>query len=1005
MQKARRAILLIGVSKTGGGLVPLQAVESGLDEMEDWAVAQGIAGPDICRISDEGGTKKVVLRDLIDWVTKMNNDLQVPQQLIVYFSGHGFHGAGGDVWLLSDAPNYPSEAISLFASEAGARNSSFDHVVFISDACRVPADNIQFGYVTGNSIFPNLTPPSQSKPVDQFFASALGEPALEVNDEGKSCSIYTRQLAHALSGLDPGLLEREDKAASTPLVVRAWPLKRFLPAVIRRRLEELKVKQLMVPDAIIASAPEMWLARFASSPTPPSATPPPTLLPEPPSRSNQESFSTFKPEDEEHVGLQQGTVKWFNDAKGFGFITSDKGEDVFVHYTAIKSEGSRSLQEGQAVQFKTVKGPKDLQATDVDAGGSTGEPYVTGALESIPKPPSVQFQQDLTVALSPVPSIPVISAPPSAPEPADQTRVDFPESPASWHFETECGFFVSGGKVIGATSAGTVQIELPSPAEVRVYIGVLPLPVLLQLAGGSGLLLPAIPGQIGYVRLNESGSPKSVAYEPSSNRQQWVLFQNSSHSIRQLRDFLSKTAEEGNLRFATLNEETLAEVLTVMKYGEDEIDFSLLVMLGYVSYSSRSKEILKQLRDLAMNRFQFIPMDLAVLSALSDKEFRLEDQLVLPPFPLLAQGWPLMDVAGIKLPPALAEARGHILPSPWTAWDKQGVAMVTRYLEGNSTDNLKPSLEKVASPTTRTTGKFLGDTPVRKLIFIHGRSQQLKDPVALKQTWVGAMHQGMTNAGLSLDLADANIRFPYYGDTLIGLMAQNPSNAPGVQIKGFIDEDTASGKERRFAEEVVAETAKSLNISDDAIRAHYDPSMEQKGFLNWPWVLATLRTIDSIGGGSLAVELFTSDVYAYLTRPGVRDAIDVGVRVAFDNEPTVVVSHSLGTVVAYNLLRRDGAASGWKVPTLITLGCPLSVGPVAQALKPIQFPECVGDWRTARDPLDTVALHPLTPPYFPEFPIVAKDSVVNRSSNHHGIEDYLKDPTVAQWIHSALTAK
>lgn len=90
---------------------------------------------------------------------------------------------------------------------------------------------------------------------------------------------------------------------------------------------------------------------------------------------------------------------------------------------------------------------------------------------------------------------------------------------------------------------------------------------------------------------------------------------------------------------------------------------------------------------------------------------------------------------------------------------------------------------------------------------------------------------------------------------------------------------------------------------------------------------------------------FTSDVYAYLTRPGVRDAIDVGVRAAFDTEPTVVVSHSLGTVVAYNLLRRDGSASGWRVSTLITLGCPLSVGPLAQALKPIQFPECVGDWR------------------------------------------------------------
>jgi CspA family cold shock protein len=60
-----------------------------------------------------------------------------------------------------------------------------------------------------------------------------------------------------------------------------------------------------------------------------------------------------------------GTVKWFNDAKGFGFITGEGGQDVFVHHTAIQSQGFRSLQQGATVEFDIVEGPKGLQAANV----------------------------------------------------------------------------------------------------------------------------------------------------------------------------------------------------------------------------------------------------------------------------------------------------------------------------------------------------------------------------------------------------------------------------------------------------------------------------------------------------------------------------------------------------------------------------------------------------------------------------------------------------------------
>jgi cold shock protein len=65
--------------------------------------------------------------------------------------------------------------------------------------------------------------------------------------------------------------------------------------------------------------------------------------------------------------MEVGTVKWFNDAKGYGFISRQTGADVFVHFSAIRGGGFRSLQEGQNVQFDVTKGPKGFQAENVQA--------------------------------------------------------------------------------------------------------------------------------------------------------------------------------------------------------------------------------------------------------------------------------------------------------------------------------------------------------------------------------------------------------------------------------------------------------------------------------------------------------------------------------------------------------------------------------------------------------------------------------------------------------------
>jgi len=80
-----------------------------------------------------------------------------------------------------------------------------------------------------------------------------------------------------------------------------------------------------------------------------------------------------------------GTVKWFNNLKGYGFITTDDGKDVFVHFSAIESEGYKSLDEGAKVEFEITQGPKGDQATKVKKVGGDSKPEAEAGPEAEPE--------------------------------------------------------------------------------------------------------------------------------------------------------------------------------------------------------------------------------------------------------------------------------------------------------------------------------------------------------------------------------------------------------------------------------------------------------------------------------------------------------------------------------------------------------------------------------------------------------------------------------------------
>ncbi|HUL72447.1 MAG TPA: hypothetical protein VLT86_05060 [Vicinamibacterales bacterium] len=292
---------------------------------------------------------------------------------------------------------------------------------------------------------------------------------------------------------------------------------------------------------------------------------------------------------------------------------------------------------------------------------------------------------------------------------------------------------------------------------------------------------------------------------------------------------------------------------------------------------------------------------------------------------------------------------------------------------------------------------------MRRLMFVHGRAQEFKDADALKREWLDAFRAGLKKSNLDLPIPESEVRFPYYGQTLYDMVAGTVATPAAVKVRG----GKRDPEEQAFVETVLRQICDAKGITEDAIAAEQVAKM-RGGPLNVEWVQRVLKAIDRHvpfgSGGSIA--LFTQDVYRYLRNIGIRDRIDMGIRQAMEpNVPTVVVSHSLGTVVSYSLLRRDGAASHWVVPLYVTLGSPLGVTAIRDGLAPNECPACVTTWFNAMDERDVVALYPLTPKYFPiDRPIDNKTDVQNHTDNRHGIAGYLDDAVVARRIYDALVA-
>lgn len=286
-----------------------------------------------------------------------------------------------------------------------------------------------------------------------------------------------------------------------------------------------------------------------------------------------------------------------------------------------------------------------------------------------------------------------------------------------------------------------------------------------------------------------------------------------------------------------------------------------------------------------------------------------------------------------------------------------------------------------------------------RVLFIHGRAQGGLDRDVLRETWVQTLKRGLASANATLP-DGVSFDFPYYGDKLDEFTAAADLPTPDdVVAKG-------PGQDRRFEsfmQSALDEMYRNSTLTEAEVEAEMDGSdVRDKGPQNWRWVQAIARAVDKrlTARAEWSIQRFLRDVYLYVNLPVVTKGINAIVEAELTNEPTLVVGHSLGSVVGYKVICQN--RDQMKLAGYVTVGSPLGIRAISTRLGIPENPAGDG-WYNAYDDGDIVALNPLDDQYFPTHPPVTNHGgVKNSTDNQHGITGYLDDPDVAAAIARSL---
>lgn len=289
-----------------------------------------------------------------------------------------------------------------------------------------------------------------------------------------------------------------------------------------------------------------------------------------------------------------------------------------------------------------------------------------------------------------------------------------------------------------------------------------------------------------------------------------------------------------------------------------------------------------------------------------------------------------------------------------------------------------------------------------RLIFLHGINQDGRDPVQIQGEWLEDLERGLAQAGA---LSAIGITMPFYGDALVEAAKLDPKGIVAQGASENEDRDLALFLTNGLEEQAQAAGITLRQIVEEQEAAEPSGAVVPQGFPMSRRINAIVSLLERISPfhGDVMLKLL-GQAHAYLKKPWVREAVDAIVDPALDPSPAVLVTHSLGTVIAFRLLRkRAHVGTPMTVPLLVTVGSPLTLATVQRAIGPaFTNPANVKRWMNLRDPADLITLNrPLEPPLF-KGPIENFKEFTNPGADPHAIPGYLSYRPIAKAIAAAL---
>lgn len=619
-----RAAIVIGVNKAGM-LPALADARDSANKFADWLEAsEGFIVQRFIDMSDTPVEIKSICKAVAKYVRAGNLD-----QLVIYFSGHGFLVGDAEMWMLSEAPEYPAEAVNLTASVVRAREAGIPHVVFISDACRSIPETFQAALVEGSSIFPNPTAPAHNEVViDRFYAAKPTEAALELKlkeaAQGYS-AIYTKVLLQVFEKTPSELvLSRMIDGAQADVVPN-----RRLKAYMRKRvpiaLADLGVPARQRPDAYIEC------------------------------------------DDNAFVGRAKGKAKAPEPVVGF----RKPAPNAWIKATS----GRTASTAFSSILFKID--PENLKGATEGAADELAKQFSATKVKEIKELAAKSMLSISAEAAS------AIKSSESVKNFFKQTKKILGDKKGGVEkFETRTGFEVRGGRIRDAVAGGMGAEILTSRGSQEPFDLVRLHPghqergstLLIRLEDGSGVAVAGIPGFIGSVAF-ENGVAIDVSYQPSGNSEKWRRYRldNPKQRLRieALHAMAAAAARTGDFRVHPKDANRFAERIRVGKGTDPTLGIHATYAYADAGRGDQSRQIAQIMRDDIGVQIYDIALMAGALRNVPVSKFADND--IYPFCPMMMRGWACLKTMNGRVPGPVRKAAQFLKPALWSTFDEEGM--------------------------------------------------------------------------------------------------------------------------------------------------------------------------------------------------------------------------------------------------------------------------------------------------------------------------------------------